>query len=280
MALCDLLGDDQVQSRFIIDGMELDVYLPSMQLALEPGNWVLHESKVHKDERKRTRCQELGIKLITIYDDYKESDPPFDSDCYTCSCYFGSAKGKQDLKQIICEIVEDYFSENIRIALDVVQWSDIFERASRKSHKAVPFEKSIAYKAPDLIKEWHSTKNAPLTPDIVAAGSKIKRWWVCPEGHEYLMSPIDRINKGQKCHICSNRIADSRYNTISKLRPDVAQLMTDENEYDAEHITPANTTHLITLRCPRCEKTFEEFPYILFRRNTIDCPHCGKTVTD
>ena len=38
---------------------------------------------------------------------------------------------------------------------------------------------------PKLAEEWHPTKNSPLTPNQVTAGSKKEVWWQCKIGHEW-----------------------------------------------------------------------------------------------
>ena len=63
---------------------------------------------------------------------------------------------------------------------------------------------SLAEKSPDLAKEWHPTKNGEFSPDRVATYSNLKFWWVCSEGHEYDVSPLDR-SYGSGCPYCSGR---------------------------------------------------------------------------
>lgn len=53
-------------------GLELDVYVPSLKLAFEPGAWHWHKDKLESDALKRKRCAENGIRLITIYDKVPE----------------------------------------------------------------------------------------------------------------------------------------------------------------------------------------------------------------
>ena len=44
---------------------------------------------------------------------------------------------------------------------------------------AWPGETDLASRFPALAKEWHPTKNLPLTPDHVLPGSERKVWWRC-----------------------------------------------------------------------------------------------------
>ena len=38
---------------------------------------------------------------------------------------------------------------------------------------------------PKVAKEWHPTKNKPLTPKNITSGNKKKVWWKCSKNHEY-----------------------------------------------------------------------------------------------
>ncbi len=55
---------------------------------------------------------------------------------------------------------------------------------------------------PEIAKEWNAQKNK-INPCEVGAGSGKKYWWICKQGHEYEMSPLDRIY-GMGCSVCSS----------------------------------------------------------------------------
>ncbi len=55
---------------------------------------------------------------------------------------------------------------------------------------------------PEIAKEWDNKKNK-IGPDEVMAGSnKEKYWFICPKGHSYNATPLDR-KKGNNCPKCS-----------------------------------------------------------------------------
>lgn len=57
---------------------------------------------------------------------------------------------------------------------------------------------------PDIAKEWHPTKNAPLEPSDILIGTD-KVWWKCSVcGHEWDALPKNRI-KGHGCPACANK---------------------------------------------------------------------------
>lgn len=68
---------------------------------------------------------------------------------------------------------------------------------------------------PNLIKEWHPTKNAGIKPKEVTPGSGKKIWWLCNEGHEWQAVVYSRT-RGSGCPYCNNtRSVDEGAVTVS-----------------------------------------------------------------
>lgn len=61
---------------------------------------------------------------------------------------------------------------------------------------------SMAALHPELAKQWHPTKNGPLTPDAVVPGAAARVWWLCPLGHESQTSVRGRAVEGRGCGQC------------------------------------------------------------------------------
>lgn len=68
--------------------------------------------------------------------------------------------------------------------------------------KVVAGKNDLATTHPELAQEWHPTKNLPLIPQNVFAGSAQKVWWKCPTGHEYQASLLHRSH-GTNCPLCN-----------------------------------------------------------------------------
>lgn len=62
---------------------------------------------------------------------------------------------------------------------------------------------------PTLASEWHPTKNSPLTPSEVKAGTNQRVWWQCKKGHEW-QSQVNWRNNGNGCSICSANLFVSK----------------------------------------------------------------------
>ena len=67
---------------------------------------------------------------------------------------------------------------------------------------------------PELAKQWHPTKNDPLTPEEVTYGSGIRVWWLCSEGHEW-QAVINSRRQGMGCPYCAGQrpTADQNFST-------------------------------------------------------------------
>ena len=81
-----VLGESKVLSRDkTAIGAELDIYIPELKAAIEPGSWYWHKNLVARDRKKHRICNEKGIKLVTIYDHYDNETLPFDN-CFVTDC--------------------------------------------------------------------------------------------------------------------------------------------------------------------------------------------------
>jgi hypothetical protein len=65
----------------------------------------------------------------------------------------------------------------------------------------------LATTHPQLLTEWHPTKNKTLKPHMIAAGSSARKvWWLCPLDHTYAMKPNTRSSKQQGgCPTCARK---------------------------------------------------------------------------
>ncbi len=69
--------------------------------------------------------------------------------------------------------------------------------------KATPNYNLYIFK-PNLVKEWHPTKNGNLKPRDVTPGSGKKVWWICEAGHEWEAFIYSR-SRGSGCRFCNKR---------------------------------------------------------------------------
>jgi hypothetical protein len=66
--------------------------------------------------------------------------------------------------------------------------------------------RSLAVLRPDLMDEWHRTRNGGLDPYRIGQRTHLKVWWRCREcGHEWRVSPNERTSAGKGCPACGRR---------------------------------------------------------------------------
>ena len=150
------LGKDAVLSRdrsFI--NMELDIVIPSLKIAIEPGNWVLHKKAIERDVEKRNRCRNCGVRLITIYDKFPDNESvPFDSDCFTFPFDLNKAE-----RHIIHDLVYSLFElVNIKTVFDNEDWARIeqaaYDNARAKTHEDFITEMKTVNPTIDIIGKY------------------------------------------------------------------------------------------------------------------------------
>jgi len=105
----------------------------------------------------------------------------------------------------------------------------VFSRTGSKSgcpycagKKVISSEKNFAVDHPDLLKEWHPTKNAGVNPNELTSGTHRKVWWQCAKGHEWLAQVKSRV-EGTGCPYCSNRKIIPGENDLAATHPDLAE---------------------------------------------------------
>lgn len=76
---------------------------------------------------------------------------------------------------------------------------------------------------PDLLRSWHPTKNLPVMPSQITAGTHKTYWWSCevhPE-HEWRTAPVMRV-AGTGCPFCSNQRVFTGFNDLETVNPTLA----------------------------------------------------------
>jgi hypothetical protein len=138
-----------------------------------------------------------------------------------------------------------------------------------------PLPENMLDKAsPQLVKEWHPTKNGDLRPNQVSIGSTKKVWWKCPQGddHEWAVSPNSR-GKGGGCPVCSGRKV-VKSNCLATTHPDIAEEWhpTKNGEKQPSKYT-AGTLTRVWWKCSKGDD-HEWEAQINNRKNGNGCPYC------
>ena len=182
--------DAQNGNKTILDGMELDIYIPSLNTGIEydGNNW--HNDK--RDSIKNDLCKAKGIRLIRIREHGLKSLPN------SINIERQNNRSDADLERCILKVFREIGTEapDISIEQDRMQITSEFIVSEK--------EKSFSSVHPELLEEWNYEKNKELTPEMVKAKSGRKVWWKCSKGHEWQSRIVDR-GKGHGCPYCSGR---------------------------------------------------------------------------
>jgi hypothetical protein len=65
-------------------------------------------------------------------------------------------------------------------------------------------EQRMVDSMPQLLKEWHPTKNRNVSARDVLTDHKEKLWWICEQGHEWEATIRTRLS-GKACPVCGNQ---------------------------------------------------------------------------
>ena len=127
---------------------------------------------------------------------------------------------------------------------------------------------------PKLVKEWNYKRNN-LSPSEVMSGSNKKVWWICPKGHEYEASILNRTkNNGTKCPICCNQKVLKGYNDLETLNPNLAvEFDVSKNNGKTASDFVLNSGKKVWWKCKNCN--FEWEATIVSRNHGYHkCPKC------
>lgn len=140
------LGEDEVLSRDrkTID-MELDIYIPSMNLAFEPGSWYYHKERIRTDQDKRAMCADAGIKLVTVYFAFTGNDKAPDG-CFVTENLLG-ANDWDNARETARKLLEENGVDCWK-----VDWDDVRNKALAFSGRRTTemFRKELAEIRPEI----------------------------------------------------------------------------------------------------------------------------------
>ena len=125
---------------------------------------------------------------------------------------------------------------------------------------------------PNLVKEWHPTKNGTLKPSEVTPGSGKKVWWICEAGHEW-QAVIYSRSRGSGCRYCNrqtkaddNRLALSLQSLIKEWHP------TKNGDLNPREAISLNSEKIWWI----CIKSHEWKDSVKSRIRGKGCPVCEK----
>lgn len=133
----------------------------------------------------------------------------------------------------------------------------------------------------NLTKEWKCSKNYPLNPEGLSAGSHKKVWWECTKNssHQWNARIKDRVLKGSGCPFCAGRKADLS-NCLQTTHPNIArEWHSVKNIFSPLEIT-ANSNRKVWWICSKDSQHEWQTTCANRTRARSGCPYCtGKIAT-
>jgi len=131
---------------------------------------------------------------------------------------------------------------------------------------------------PGLAKQWHPTKNVPLTPNDVLPGTDKKVWWMCAKGHEW-QARVNSRNHGTGCPHClipGRKI--TKNNCLRLARPKLAK---EWHPTKNKGLTPNDVALFSNINAWWvCRKGHEWCSKIAYRSLGTGCPYCAGKKAD
>ena len=239
-------------------GYELDVYIPSLETAIEYDGGYWHHDSESKDIDKNRKCHNDGITLYRIRE---ELQPLNDYSIDLCI-----AKKQVELQGAISTVLSQILGRDIDINLE----RDFIAIESLREYTEK--EQSLLSKNAQLAAEWNYEKNYDLKPENVTPSSNKKVWWKCSNGHEW-QATINSRNRGNGCPSCSGRLVIKGENDILTLNPVLAAEWNYSKNHSLlpEHCTP-NSHEKVWWKC---SKGHEWQAAIRDRNIGHNCPYCS-----
>lgn len=129
---------------------------------------------------------------------------------------------------------------------------------------------------PELLAEWHPTKNNDLNPEKLTHGSSRNVWWECENGHEWQAIIANRVKRNSKCEYCSGR-KPSKENNLKVKRPDIVMDWDYEKNELAPELYAVHSNKEVFWKCAKGH----EYTVKINSRTTFNsgCPYCANIKT-
>lgn len=74
----------------------------------------------------------------------------------------------------------------------------------------------------ELLTQWDTERNGPLTPGDVSYGSHRRIWWKCEKGHSWLSVVYSRVGGKTGCPYCAGKKPQPNRLTLAEKNPEIA----------------------------------------------------------
>ncbi|MGZ7033155.1 MAG: zinc-ribbon domain-containing protein, partial [Thermoanaerobaculia bacterium] len=151
-------------------------------------------------------------------------------------------------------------------------------RRAREMRMGIRTSRNWVAGYPELVAEWHPTKNIDLFPDEVSFGSHRRIWWRCPKGsdHEWIATPNKRTGSHRGCPFCAGQRV-SVTNSLATTNPGLAgEWHSSKNGKLTPRDVTAASQRVVWWKCARDA----EHEWRCAPADRFGCPYCDGKLTD
>jgi hypothetical protein len=258
--------------RKTIGRYECDVFLPSLNIALEYDGEYWHRNKTQKDLKKNRALMNNGITLIRIREKGLEKLGTLD-----ITADPSKSTGKPLIDAILKKIrlgsgASPHTSSKINRYLRRTTFANNSEyiRLLDRLPSAFPGN-SFADHYPAMAEEWHPSRNGSLTASDITRKSNKRIWWQCRDGHEWNVTANCRANKSG-CPYCAGQRATDK-TSLATRNPDLAKEWHPTKNGD---LTPKDVTEKSSKKVWwRCKHGHEYMGILYNKSKGQGCPYCS-----
>lgn len=214
-----------------INGVEFDIILPEIKLAIEYDGWYFHNPSMKRSRiDKASVAQTAGLTLFRVVEERAPNENfYFENNVLFYNVNYNT-KYIEVCKQVLLCLTKHY---NARITIDVDE--NIIKQAIA-AIASLSSDNSLAVQAPQVAAEWHPTKNGVLKPENLDVHSHVDAWWICSKCNNEYKKTIHRRtdirpHSAGGCPYCSGQRRLVGFNDFETLFPGISQFWcAEENE--------------------------------------------------
>ncbi|MDO5414192.1 MAG: zinc-ribbon domain-containing protein [Bacillota bacterium] len=231
------------------NGMELDIYIPSIKLGIEYDGMAWHKKENKERELKKYNiCKFNGIKLFRIIEGELD-EFNIAADYYLHMDKIYEHKNLEKAIRIIADKLDPESNPFTRRKVHMFHSTlDININRDEKEIRSymTKINNNFEEKYPLIAEEWHPTKNGKLKPNMFKSGSDIKVFWLCSKcGFEYKTS-IGHRTAGTGCPKCAiKRNNEAKMKAVVMMDPQNGrQIKTYKSITEASKETGINSSNI------------------------------------
>lgn len=250
---------------------EVDIYIPSLRLAIEYDGEYWHKNKIDQDRKKGILIKAKGIKLIRI----REGELPGLQDgsvTLECSPYTSNLSDQEVTVKNLYNLINDLFLLNLDPDVDIIRDYPIIVSILQRDRK----EKSLAAMHPEILADWDYKLNGDMRPEQISFGSSFPIHWKCHVCGNSWVSPAYDRHKGHGCAVCAGKALLSGKNDLLTLYPDIAKEWDYiiNGELLPEKITASNDRKVSWI-CSQCGYSWNARVADRTGKKHSGCPRCA-----